>query len=227
MFKIINTTVFLIACTSSLSFAQQPTQSLEKFIPKHWEILSQTKGDLNQDGKQDIAILIQPKNKHQLERKLLILFQTDQQLQLKLIRSIPNWTYRSDEPCLEDAFNDSSLTIKNQHLEILFDTISSCSNTYGLMHTYSFKLKNNQFDLIGYDTFYLDKISGKQDELSINFLTKKAKLTTTANIFAEVEAPPKIVWKTVKSTQKYTLANIPWNSDEFNDSFSTQYIGRK
>jgi hypothetical protein len=226
MLKIINI-IFILTAYSSFSFANQPATSLQKFVPQQWEILTQAKGDLNQDGKNDIAMIIQPKNKHQQQRKLLVLFQQNQQLHLKFNRQIPNWTYRSDEPCLEDAFDDSSLTIKNQRLEILFDTMSSCSNTYGLMHTYSFKLKNNQFDLIGYDTFYLDKISGKQDELSINFLTKKAKLTTMANIFAEVEAPPKIIWKTLKSTQKYTLENIPWNSDEFNNNFSIQYIGRK
>ncbi|WP_335968110.1 hypothetical protein [Acinetobacter bereziniae] len=92
-----------MACSPVISFANQSTGTLQKFVSHDWEILSQAKGDLNQDGKEDIALLIQPKNKHQHKRKLLILLKTDQQLQLKLSQHIPKWTYRANEPCAEDA----------------------------------------------------------------------------------------------------------------------------
>jgi len=226
MNKIINTAL-LLSVYSSLSFASQPSTSLQKFVPNNWEILAQAEGDLNQDGKKDIALIIQPKNESQHNRKLLVLFQKGQQLQLKLSRQIPNWTYRSEELCIEDALDDSSLTIENQRLDVLFNTMSSCSNTYGLMYTYGFKLKNNQFHLIGFDVYDLDKISGKQKETSLNFLSNKAKVTTTPNIFAEVETPAKIVWKTLKTSTSYTLENIPWDSEELIHNFSVQFIGEK
>lgn len=226
MNKIINTAL-LLSAYSSLSFANQPSTSLQKFVPNNWEILAQAEGDLNKDGKKDIALIIQPKNKNQHNRKLLVLFQKGQQLQLKLSRQIPNWTYRSEELCIEDALDDSSLTIKNQRLDVLFNTMSSCSNTYGLIYTYGFKLKNNQFHLIGFDAYDLDKISGKQKEISLNFLSNKAKVTTTPNIFAEVETPAKIVWKTLRTSTSYTLENIPWDSEELIHNFSVQFIGEK
>lgn len=153
--------------------------------------------------------------------------QSHQQLQLKLTRNIPNWTYRSDEQCLEDALDESALTIKNQRLDLQFNTSPACSNSYGFLYTYGFKLKNKQFRLVGFDTYALDKISGKQDEISLNFLTGKAKFTTTPNIFAEIETPAKVIWKTLKSTSNHTLENIPFDSDEFNHYFSIQYIGEK
>ena len=226
MNKIINTAL-LLSVYSSLSFASQPSTSLQKFVPNNWEILAQAEGDLNQDGKKDIALIIQPKNENQHNRKLLVLFQKGQQLQLKLSRQIPNWTYRSEELCIEDALDDSSLTIKNQRLDVLFNTMSSCSNTYGLIYTYGFKLKNNQFHLIGFDVYDLDKISGKLKETSLNFLSNKAKVTTTPNIFAEVETPAKIVWKTLRTSKSYTLENIPWDSEELIHNFSVQFIGEK
>lgn len=226
MNKIINTAL-LLSVYSSLSFASQPSTSLQKFVPNNWEILAQAEGDLNQDGKKDIALIIQPKNESQHNRKLLVLFQKGQQLQLKLSRQIPNWTYRSEELCIEDALDDSSLTIENQRLDVLFNTMSSCSNTYGLIYTYGFKLKNNQFHLIGFDAYDLDKISGKQKETSLNFLSNKAKVTTTPNIFAEVETPAKIVWKTLKTSTGYTLENIPWDNEQFIHNFSVQFIGEK
>ena len=226
MNKIINTAL-LLSVYSSLSFASQPSTSLQKFVPNNWEILAQAEGDLNQDGKKDIALIIQPKNESQHNRKLLVLFQKGQQLQLKLSRQIPNWTYRSEELCIEDALDDSSLTIENQRLDVLFNTMSSCSNTYGLIYTYGFKLKNNQFHLIGFDAYDLDKISGKQKETSLNFLSNKAKVTTTPNIFAEVETPAKIVWKTLKTSTSYTLENIPWDNEQFIHNFSVQFIREK
>ena len=227
MFKIINTCLFMMACLPVISFANQSTGALQKFVPHDWEILSQAKGDLNQDGKEDIALLIQPKNKHQHKRKLLILLKTDQQLQLKLSQHIPKWTYRANEPCAEDALDDSSLNIKNQRLELLFNSMSSCSNTYGLITTYSFKLNQNHFHLIGYDSSYLDKITGQQDEISINFLTHKAKLSTTPNIFAEVETPPKVIWKTINSAKSHTVETVPWENEALVFNFSAQFIGEK
>lgn len=227
IFKIINTCLFMMACSPVISFANQSAGALQKFVPHDWEILSQAKGDLNQDGKEDIALLIQAKNKHQHKRKLLILLKTDQQLQLKLSQHIPKWTYRANEPCAEDALDDSSLNIKNQRLELLFNSMSSCSNTYGLITTYSFKLNQNHFHLIGYDSSYLDKITGQQDEISINFLTRKAKLSTTPNIFAEVETPPKVIWKTIKSAKSHTMETIPWENEALVFNFSAQFIGEK
>ena len=232
MIRIINVTL-LCTIYSSICFANQPDTTLQKFVPPHWEIISQANGDLNADGQTDTAIIIQPQNKpqnnNQQQRKLLILFQTqsNQQLQLKLSRQIPNWTYRSEDECLEDALDDSALTIKNQRLDLQFNTSPSCSNSYGFLYTYGFKLKNNQFHLVGFDSYALDKISGQQDEISLNFLTHKAKLTTTPNIFAEIETPPKIAWKTFQTNTRYTLENIPLDNDEFNHHFSLKFTGEK
>lgn len=230
MFKRINA-VFLLTICSSICVANQTPSALKKFIPNDWEILSQANGDLNQDGAQDTALIIQPKHKNQQQRKLLVLFQLaqqpQQQLQLKLARNIPNWTYRTNKQCVEDALDESALTIKNQRLDLQFNTSPSCANTYSFIHTYGFKLKNKQFHLVGFDTYSLDKLTGKQDQISLNFLTGKAKLTTIPNIFAEIETPAKVIWKTLKSTSNDTLENISFASDEFNHQFSMQYIGEK
>lgn len=85
MNKIINTALLL--SVYSLGFVS-PT-SLQKFILNNWEILAQAEGDSNQDGKKDIALIIQPKNESQHNRKLLVLFQKGQQLQLRKTQ-IPN-----------------------------------------------------------------------------------------------------------------------------------------
>ena len=62
--------LFLISF-SSVCLAEHTPASLHKFIPQNYEILSQSTGDLNNDGKADLAIIIQPKNYKISDRKLL------------------------------------------------------------------------------------------------------------------------------------------------------------
>lgn len=223
MIKII-TSISLISF-SSLCWAAPTTQSLQQFIPQKWEILAQASGDLNTDGQADTVIMVQPKNHKIMNRKLIILFKKNNSFQQIFTKNIPNWTYHSDpNECVEDAFDESSLSIKQQTLDLTFNVQPNCSNTYGLIYSYRFKWIENQFKLIGFDSFSLDKLTGKQDETSINFQTRKAKITENENIFIENQKPAKIHWKNLKQNSSYTLLNIPFSNDEFNDSFANQFL---
>lgn len=212
MIKIITSALILIGC-SSICFADNSHATLQTFVPQDWKIIAQASGDLNKDGMNDFAMIIQPENKSQLDRKLLILFQNHQQFHLNSTRKISDWTYHQDDKCLEDALDETALTIKNQLLNLQFNTSPSCTNTYGLIYTYRFKLEKKQFHLVGFESYSLDNINGKQNEISLNFLTQKAKLTTIPNIFSENKIPSKTQWKAFKSKIKYTLQNIPFDSE--------------
>lgn len=174
----------LLLSYSTLSFASTLPTDVQKFTPDQWEVISKANGDLNTDGQSDIALLIQPKNIKKHNRKLLILFQYNQNYRLYLSKKIPAWTYHDDpEQCLDDAFDESSLKIKNQLLNLTFNEQPNCTNTFDNIYTYRFKLVKNQLKLIGFDALLLDKISGQQNEVSLNFFTHKAKLISNKNIF--------------------------------------------
>ena len=85
--------LFLISF-SSVCLAEHTPASLHKFIPQNYEILSQSTGDLNNDGKADLAIIIQPKNYKISDRKLLILFKQNKSDNLILTKK----TSRMDIP---------------------------------------------------------------------------------------------------------------------------------
>ena len=110
------TLALLIASLSTIAFAETIPTTIQKFIPKNYEILSQASGDLNADGQVDTAIIIQTKNIKIQNRKLLILFKQGGQYQQILSKQIPNWTYRDDENCINDALFDDGVSIKNHVL---------------------------------------------------------------------------------------------------------------
>ena len=223
MIKIIS--IIGLIVFSTCCYADQTPVQLQKFVPKSWEIISQTNGDLNADGSVDTAMIIQPKNMNIHNRKLLILFNNKNALQLKYSKRIPDWTYHDNkEDCLEDTLDESSLSIKQHILDLTFNEQPNCANTFGNIYTYRFKMMNGNFQLIGFESLYLDKLTGKQLEESLNFLNKKAKITTTANIFSEVQKAPQIKWISIKSTPFLTLEDMPFQNEDINYTFADRFI---
>ena len=208
--KIINSAIVL-AFSSKCLAAQNPSQ-LQKFVPQNWQIISQTQGDLNQDGLNDAAIIIQPKDRKILDRKLLILINQNHVLQPYATKQIPKWTYRDTENCIDEAIDEDSIKINKSLLDITFNGMNSCSNWYGESWTYRFKLSQQQFKLVGFEYWFAYKTDGKATRHIGNFLTQKLK-TTIYNEFDD-QIKPKITWKKLSQIQPNTLDKIQLQDDQ-------------
>lgn len=217
MKKIITT--ICIASIPSVSMAKQIPTQLQKFVPQHWEIISQADGDLNADGQKDTVIIIQPKNHKIMNRKLLVLVKNNNTYQQQNAKSLPNWTYRDNENCMDGALSDGSVEIKNGILDLSFNDMNTCSNWYGQSWTYRFKWQKSQFRLTGFEYWLVYKTDGKATRHSGNFLTQKLK-TTLYNEFDD-QIQPKITWKKLVPIQPNTLDQIKF---EQSDSFLKQMI---
>ena len=206
--------LFLISF-SSVCLAEHTPASLHKFIPQNYEILSQSTGDLNNDGKADLAIIIQPKNYKISDRKLLILFKQNKSDNLILTKKLPEWTYPDHENCLPDAFQEQAIKIRKQALSIIFNSMSTCSNWYGSTNTYHFKWINNDFKLIGFDYDFTQKNTGEVHYTSINYITNKRKITQTSMQLQSSKDQTKVTWQHLANLKYYTLQSIQFKPEDY------------
>lgn len=195
----------------SIAHAQKP---LESYIPNGWKLLATAKGDLNNDGKDDTAIVIENTSRNNFienpeglgakvlntnPRHLLILFAQDNGYILTLTNKefIPT-EHDAESPCYADPFwgGEESFFIKKQVLNICFGHWSSCGGWDAGSATYKFRYQQSDFILIGYDYFSIHRAGGDKHEESINFLTRKKITTTGGNEFHEEQNHPKAVTTT-------------------------------
>jgi len=210
---------FIFICCTSITLAAKIPASLQKHVPKDWEIIAQANGDLNSDGQVDTALIIQSKNPKMLNRKLVVFFKQENSFRQIITQDLPKWTYRADENCVDDALLGGGLEIKNNILDIIFNDMNTCSNWYGQASTYRFKWINSQFKLIGFEYWFINKTDGELKTYSGNFLTKRLK-TTIGNEFKD-NVKPKESWKKLTPIHPNTLAQIKFEQGE---SFLKQMI---
>lgn len=236
MFHNLKNITILTSCFLALtSHAQNPLPSsqssknknlnnqkpiIDHLIPAHWNLISYAIGDLNYDKTDDIALLVQPNNK-EVGPKLLIFFFKKNSFQLGQSKQFQTWTYRDENECVDSAFHESSLNIKNQVLSITFDEQPICTNTYGINYTYRFRHIENAFRLIGFDLLSADKLSGNTHEISVNLLTRKRK-EYSYNLFPDKNTQPKTKWRALKTVKSYSLNSISFENADYYMSLKDQ-----
>ena len=223
-----------------LSFAgfaqQQPkkvkyAKSINNFVPKGWKIITTAKGDLNKDGTEDIAIVIEDTKKENFidntsmgssklnvnPRTLLVLFKYKPDGSYSLGASQDTFIpLENDEEnsCLADPLlQDGGIDIVKGNLIVDFNYWLSCGS-YGVTNKqYTFRFQDNNFALIGFDTSEYSRSSGEMSHTSINFLTKKKSTTTGENMFEDDAKKHKTVWETIKINKLITLTDMTSDSE--------------
>lgn len=219
MKKIILLTFCLVTSTT---YAESLPASVSQLVSTNWQIISVAQGDLNQDKAQDIALLLKPKKTEISGPKLFIYFNENNKYILKSSKPFDEWVYGNEKECIGSAFDESSLNIQRQVLSIKFNDEPICSNTYSLNYTYKFKYDQNHFQLIGFDSFSGNKLSGNITEKSVNYLSNKIKIHYS-NFFPDKKFKPKVEWKKLENKKSYNLENMLFDSDDYNLKFEEKY----
>jgi hypothetical protein len=166
-------------------------QSAEGLVPQGWRLEHKAVGDLNNDGRPDLALVLRagdPANVIDNQGLGPRRFDTNPRL-LIVAFALPGGGYRRvlqnhtlmprpDNPAMEDVLQDPNpVTIAKGTLRVSMNVFVSAGGwtTYSVKHT--FQLRSGQFRLIGFDRSSIARNSGNQNEISVNFLTGKAKIS--------------------------------------------------
>ncbi len=234
--------LFLIC--SFYAFAEnfpQKAKSINDFVPKGWKILKDengsnfiTKGDLNKDKLEDVAIIIEKNDKKNIKKNeslgpdelnlnpriLLVLFKEKDgtyTLAAKNDKGFIQSEGNEETPTLMDTL--SNISIKKNVLKITFNYFMSAGSWNTSSDTYIFRFQNNVFELIGYESDSYMRNTGEEEKVSINFSTNKVKSTSGGNMFEDAKDKPKDKWRNAEFEKKYIL-------DEMTEKTLEEILGR-
>jgi len=124
-------------------------RSLQSFVPPGWFILRQAKGDLNQDGQEDAALVVANKKEkdsdlreEDMPRYLLLLFKTTDGYQLSA-SSDKAILLKRDGGMLGDPFQE----LKIERGAVVFNFYGGSRDRWGGL--YRFRYQNGDWYLIG------------------------------------------------------------------------------
>jgi hypothetical protein len=212
--------IFIFEVSSGQSFfypsIKSKGNSIHDFVPKGWTILKSTKGDLNSDKYNDIALILQHRDSVSLikdedglpdtvltqPRILVIAFFNKATKQYDLIEQSNSFILYHDNPSMDDPFQN--ISIANQILQIDFSIFYNMGSWETSNNNYKFRFRDNQFKLIGADYNSTMRNSGETEDRSYNFISNKVKITT-GNIENEKQ---KTRWKSLNFKELKTFKNF-------------------
>jgi len=191
--KIILITITLLQlssfCQSKTTILDEEGDSIENLIPKEWEILSTSTGDLNKDGINDLVFAIQNTDKNNFNihdgpgrdtinlnpRILGIYFRNKNGQLIKKLQS-DKFIILQDSPTMDEPFDGIEI-LKNGILKVDFHFWFSAGSWSMSSHSYKFRFQNEKFELIGYDSSERHRGTGETTDYRINFSTRKMNIS--------------------------------------------------
>jgi hypothetical protein len=179
---------FSLVLIAEIAFGQPVLkQNANDFIPKGFVLSSTSIGDLNKDGVDDKVLLVKGTDKGAFvkneygelvdrnRRGILVLFKKDNQYEM-VLKNLNCFSSENEDGGVYYA-PELSLEIGKGNLYV-----SYAHGRYGFWK-YTFRYRNSDFYLIGYDSIEGGEVIDK--ETSINFLSRKKQEKVNTNSSAE------------------------------------------
>jgi len=163
-------------------------RSVEGFVPMEWRIELKQTGDLNGDGRDDVAMVLRaidernvidmrgqggPENYDTNPRILMVAF-ANAAGGYDLALENHTLIARTTEPSAQDSLDPNGVQaggveIKNGTLQV---TLGYFGGNMGHF-TYTFRFEKSEFKLIGYDGVDVERSKGVMSQVSINYSTRR------------------------------------------------------
>jgi hypothetical protein len=193
--------------------------SAEAFAPAHWSVEAQASGDLNGDGRPDLAFVLRDHD----PRNVLANkdgfgpdpFDTNPRI-LAVAFANPGGGYdlvvqnralitRPTESNIDDAFDATDgLAIKRGVVNVTLHLFANAGGWTAGSMSYAFRFQHSRFELVGYDSSMVQRNSGETNDLSINYSTGKVKVSTGT---IESDAS-KVRWRTLPARAPLTIDTV-------------------
>lgn len=167
------------------------------FAPKGWIVESQKTGDLNGDGRPDLAFVLHDAEKRNVlsnsgmgvdtidtnPRILCVAFAnadgSGYTLALQNHTLIPRWT----SPTQDDNFGEDGGEIKIARgaLQVSLHYFANAGGWDTGTTRFTFRFQNGRFELIGFDNENFARNSGEDTSTSVNYSTGREVIVTTPN----------------------------------------------
>lgn len=204
--------LFLCLLDSGRILAQEE-KVFRSFTPNNFVFYGSIRGDLNQDGRSDVVLIIKDTRKEKVvenrfgemvdrnRRGLVILFRKENGYK----RVLRNETCFSSENEDGGVYFPPELDVSINHNKLFINYNHGRYGSWG----YTFRHQNNDFELIGYDR--IEQFGPVVNcEVSINFLTKqkKERVNMNENIEEGGEADFKEIWSGIEIDNPIKLSEI-------------------
>ncbi|MEJ5211896.1 MAG: hypothetical protein WHV61_10775 [Burkholderiales bacterium] len=217
--------VFLVFGAVAFAYLKEQIKAPAAFVPPGYVVVNEVQGDLNGDNRPDYVFLIKDTDKQKVvkdtdgrerdynRRGILVVLSKPDGYALAVDNR--GCFFSEDEEW--GVAGPPTLTIWVEKGKLHIDYNHGLNGDWG----YTFRYRNGDFELIGYDEyFYRDAAYSEQGytlsrSISINLLTKKAKIVENLNEDPESEEDNlRETWKKFALRRPITLQDIA-NFDEF------------
>jgi hypothetical protein len=189
----------------------------EGFVPKGWRIEAQAGGDLDGDGKSDLALVLRGVDSANVIRDSMCeqRFDTNPRIVAVLLAS-PGGGYRlvaqadeliprRDNPCQVDPFLDpGQIAIERGTLRLDLERMMSAGGWDAGTTGFRWRWRDQALRLIGFDYSNVQRNTGALTLLSINYPTGRVKITT-GNVGTDRD---KVRWTSLHSRRAPTMEEI-------------------
>jgi hypothetical protein len=187
-------------------------------VPEGWGVESRQDGDLNNDGRPDLVLVLRQQRPGNIVHHNGMgqnPLNTNPRI-LAVAWSLPEGGYalalqnhslipRHEQPNMDDVLDETGgVFIQRGTLRVALHFFASAGSWSMGTTTYTFRWRDGKFELIGYDRDTVMRNTGVMENVSINFSTGKLK-RSKGSVEHDAE---KVTWQNLPSSRRWTLESV-------------------